>query len=253
MAGRSDMSIAVDSLRADRDALLEICSGLTDADWQAESGCAGWTVQDVVAHMGALWWSVVDPGQLPDTGDAPTEQAQDIIVEARRSWSSQQVIDDYTEISVKALDLATELETQDFELDLGSFGKYHISVLPNAFAFDHYTHIRADLFAPRGPLKGNPPPSDELRLQPTLNWIEAALPQHSADAVAKLPGAVEIRATGTAARVITAGDGPTVAVIESDAASLVRWITQRGAWEDLGVRASGDSMALAIARSFKVY
>ena len=246
-------SQAVESLRADRDVLLEICAGLTDAEWKAESGCAGWTVQDVVAHMGGVWWTVVDPSQLPDTGDAPTERAQDIIVESRRSWTPQQVVDDYTEVSAKALDMAADLETQDFELDLGAFGKYHISVLPNAFAFDHYTHIRADLFAPRGPLTGTPPPSDELRLGPTLTWIEAALPQHNAEAVAKLPGTVEISATGVAARVITAGNGPVVATVESESPTLVRWITQRGAWEDLGVKATGDEQALAIARTFKVY
>lgn len=231
-------SAAVESLRADREALLEICAGLTDAQWKAESGCAGWTVHDVVAHMGGLWWTIVDPSQLPDTGDAPTEQAQEIIVESRRSWTPQQVVDDYTEVSVKALEAAVDLESQDFEMDLGSFGTYHISVLPNAFAFDHYTHIRADLFAPRGPLTGTPPPSDELHLRPTLDWIAAALPQHSADAVAKLPGGVEISATGVAARVIVAGDGPVVAAVESDAPSLVRWITQRGTLG--GPRRPGD-------------
>jgi uncharacterized protein (TIGR03083 family) len=247
------MSAALESLRADRDALLEICAGLTDEQWRAESGCAGWSVQDVVAHMGGLWWTVVDPTQLPDTGDAPTEQAQDIIVESRRSWTPEQVVTDYTDVSLRALEVAAELETQDFELDLGAFGKYHMSVLPNAFAFDHYTHIRADLFAPRGPLTTTPPPSDELRLGPTLDWIEAALPQQSATAIAQLPGAVEIVTTGVAARTITAGEGSVVATVESDGPSLVRWITQRGAWEDVGVKATGDQGALQVARTFKVY
>jgi hypothetical protein len=39
----------------------------------------------------------------------------------------------------------------------------------------------------------------------------------------------------------------------SDGPSLVRWITQRGAWEDLGVKATGDEGALQIARRFKVF
>jgi uncharacterized protein (TIGR03083 family) len=244
---------AVESLRADREALLQICAGLAEDQWRAPSGCAGWTVQDVVAHMGALWYTIIDPSALPDTGDMPTEQAQEVIVESRRSWAPQQVVDDYAEASLKALDAATGLDGQDFEMDLGSFGKYHISVLPSAFAFDHYTHIRADLFAPRGPLTGSPPPADELRLRPTLDWIEAALPQHSAEAVAKLPGAVAIVATGPGGRTIVAGDGPTVATVESDSDSLVRWITQRGGWDDLGVKGHGDEQALAVARSFKVY
>ena len=46
------MNQALAALRADRAALLEICGGLAAADWQAPSGCEGWTVQDLVAHLG---------------------------------------------------------------------------------------------------------------------------------------------------------------------------------------------------------
>ena len=244
---------AVESLQADRDELLDICQRLTDEDWRAPSGCPGWSVKDVVAHMAGLWWTLVDPSQLPDTGDAPTERAQDIIVDARRSWSPEQGLADYTDVSVKALDIAARFLDQDFEVDLGDFGRYHITELPSAFAFDHYTHIRADLFAPRGPLPGPPPPSDELRLRPTLDWIEAALPHHNAAAVTRLSGAVEIVASGPAARVIVAGGGLPVARVESDSETLVRWITQRGTWEQLPVHADGDEAALRIARTLKVY
>ena len=244
---------ATEALRADREALLAICAGLQDADWKTESGCAGWTVQDVVAHMGSLYWLMVDPSQLPDTSGMPTERAQDACVESRRSWSADRVLEDYATVSLTALERTADLEQQDFVLPLGDLGTYPASLLPNAYAFDHYTHIRADLFAPRGPLTADLPPSDELRVAPTLDWIEAALPQQSADAVAKLPGAVELSVTGTSARVITAGTGDVVATIESDALSLVRWVTQRGAWEDLDVRTSGDEQALAVARTFKVF
>jgi hypothetical protein len=33
----------------------------------------------------------------------------------------------------------------------------------------------------------------------------------------------------------------------------VRWATQRGSWEDLGVTSSGDEAALAAARRLKVF
>jgi len=56
-----------------------------------------------------------------------------------------------------------------------------------------------------------------------------------------------------AARTIVAGEGSPVATVESDAPSLVRWITQRGSWEELGVKTTGDETALAVARNFKVY
>ena len=127
---------AIDALRADRSALLDICAGLSDSDWTAPSGCAGWRVQDVVAHMGALYWLVVDSSALPDTTGLQTEEAQDRYVEARRSWSANQVVDDYEAVSGKALDALQDLEGQDFELPLGDLGTYPASVLPNAYTFD---------------------------------------------------------------------------------------------------------------------
>ena len=244
---------AADALRADRADLLDICAGLSDAEWKAESGCAGWSVQDVVAHMGALYWLMVDGSTLPDTSGLPTERAQDVIVEARRSWSSAQVLEDYANVSKQAIDMCASLEEQDFELALGDLGTYPASVVPNAYAFDHYTHIRADLFAPRGPLTAALPASDERRLVPALDWIAAVLPQQNASLVASLPGAVELVVTGVAARVIKVGDGDVVATVESDAPSLVRWASQRGSWDDLGVKASGDEAALATARQLKVF
>src|ERR1039457_4578432 len=212
---------AIEALRADREALLAIGARLSDDDWRAGRGCPGWSVQDVVAHMGTLFWAVVDPAALPDTTGLATEPAQDVCVEARRSWTAADVLTDYESVSTEALERLAALERQDFELALGDLGTYPAFVLPNAFSFDHYTHIRADLFAPRrpltdqpppsdnlrpkphldstraplaprGPLTDQPPPSDELRLTPALDWIEAALPQQNAGPFGSLTGTIEI-------------------------------------------------------------
>ena len=58
---------AMGALRADRDAILELGTGLTEAGWAAASGCPGWSAKDVVAHLGALLRLVIDPSSLPDT------------------------------------------------------------------------------------------------------------------------------------------------------------------------------------------
>jgi uncharacterized protein (TIGR03083 family) len=244
---------AIDALRADRDELLAICERLSDADWKTESGCAGWSVQDVVAHMATLYWVVVDPSTLPDTTGVPTERAQDVNVESRRSWSADRVVEDYATVSAQAIDAMAAFEGQDFEVPLGDLGTYPAGVLPNAFSFDHYLHIRADLFEPRGPLTGPVPPSDELRLAPAMEWIEAALPQQNAELVSSLPGAVALVTTGPAARRVVVGAGPVVAEVSSDTAAFVRWVTQRGDWDDLGVTASGDPATLAAVRKLKVF
>ena len=94
------MNQALEAVRADRAALLEICGGLTAADWQAPSGCEGWSVQDLVAHLGALFWVVVDPGKLPPTPTGmPTEQAQELLVRSRRELTAEAVLADYAEVS----------------------------------------------------------------------------------------------------------------------------------------------------------
>jgi uncharacterized protein (TIGR03083 family) len=243
-------SDAVAALRADRLALLEICAGLTPADWEAESGCPGWSVRDLVAHLGVTCWSVVDLSRLPYVKDLPVEEAQDALVRSRRDLDAARVIADYEAVSEQAATRLAGLATMDMPLPLGGLGTYPASVLPTAFAFDHYTHIRADLFGPRGPLPGSPPPSDELRLVPTLDWIEAALPQQNRDA---LPAAtLELRITGIGARTIHFGTGQPWATITSDGPSFVRWITQRASWADLSVKTDGDAAALCVASMLKV-
>ena len=244
-------SDAVEAVRADRAALLEICGTLTAEDWRAESGCPGWSVQDLIAHLGTLFWSLVDPTQVADTSGLPTERAQAACVESRREWDAAKVLADYEEVSTVALERLADLTALDIEVPLGDLGTYPASVLPCAFSFDHYTHIRADLFGPRGPLAGPPPPSDELRIGPALDWIEAALPQQNASAA--VIGSFEVQILGTGARTITFGSGQAMATISSDAWSFVRWVTQRGGWAELGVQAAGDEAALSAARKLKVF
>jgi uncharacterized protein (TIGR03083 family) len=226
---------------------------LHDADWKLDSGCPGWSVQDVVAHLGAGFWVMVDPSTLPSTEGLSTEPAQEVYVEARRSWSADRVVDDYRTVSATAIEQLTALDGQDFEVPLGDLGTYPISLIANAFAFDHYTHIRADLFEPRGPLTGPPPPSDEVGLSATLEWIAAALPQQNREVIASLGGVIEVRLEGPASRLLTIGSGEQVASISGTVPTFVRWVTGRGDWNELGLTPSGDRGALALARQVHVF
>jgi uncharacterized protein (TIGR03083 family) len=248
-------SNAIEAVRADRAALIEICGGLTAADWKAESGCPGWSVQDVVAHIAVTFWQLQDPSQLPGIGTGlPIERANDAYVESRRSWDPAKVLADYEDVSIDALDHMGTLVTLDLQVPIEGLGTYPASVLPSAWAFDHYTHIRADLFGPRGPLAGPPPPGDELRIGATLDWIEAALPQQNPQAATACE--LDLQIQGAGARTITfgaSGGTPKATVLSPDAMSFVRWITQRGAWDDLGVQAAGDEAAVALASELRVF
>jgi uncharacterized protein (TIGR03083 family) len=244
---------AIAALEADRAALLGICRGLAESDFSAESGCAGWSVKDVVAHMGALFQIAVDPAALPDTTGLPTERAQDVLVESRRAWSAEQVVADYAAVSEEALGRLAGLDGLDMQLSLGDLGTYPAHVLPSAYAFDHYTHIRADLFAPRGPLTGPPPPSDEMRLAPALDWVEAALAQQNPAAMDALQGALDLVVRGPGARTIRLGSGEVTARITSDTSAFILWITARAGWDEVGADSEGDDGQLAAARSLHVF
>jgi uncharacterized protein (TIGR03083 family) len=246
----TDLS-ALDTIRADGDALLTIGAGLTQEQWGAPSGCPGWRVQDVVTHMANLFWLLADPAKLPDLGGLPTEQAQEIAVQARRGMPGADALADYGHARQPGLEKLAELAALDLEIPLGDLGTYPAALLPAAYSFDHYTHIRADLFPPRGPLTGTQPPSDEGRLGPVLDWIEAALPQQNPAAAAACT--LELEVTGAGARSIRFGAGLPKATVQSDGPALVCWVTQRGSWAELSVRADGDDAALATAQTLKVF
>jgi uncharacterized protein (TIGR03083 family) len=251
MPGNIAMPTALETVRADGAALLDIGAVLTDQQWQAPSGCQGWRVQDVVTHLANLFWLLVDPAKLPALDGLPTEQAQEAAVQARRGMSGAAALADYKEAAGPALEQLAQLETLDIQVPLGDLGTYPAALLPAAYSFDHFTHIRADLFEPRGPLTSAEPPSDPARLAPVLDWIEAALPQQNQ--AAALACSLQLEVTGAGARSISFGSGQPTATVRSDGPSLVRWVTQRGSWAELGVQATGDAVALATARTLKVF
>ena len=243
---------AIKAIEEDRKALLELCQRMDDAVWTKASGCPGWSVQDLLSHMACSFWLAVDPSALPDPAGLPAERAADLYVESRRSMTPEELVADYESVSLKGLEVLAALEGQDFEVPLGDVGTYPASAIPATFAFEEYIHIRFDLFAPDGPLQGDPPPSDELRLAPTLDWIEVSLPQQNSSLLEKLDSAVEIRLDGLCGRTLRVGSGDVVARITSDSQAFVRWVTQRGNWDDLGVQADGDAPALEIIRQLRV-
>ncbi len=250
---------AVAAVEAEQAVLVDLLAALPPDAWTAPSGCPGWTVKDLVAHLGALFWRMVDPSRLPDNRGFPTEQAQDRDVASRAAWSPDHIVTDYVEAAGRVLPVLERLRDVDDPVPLGDLGTFPASMLACGYAFDHYTHIRADLLAPRGPLDVPAPPSDELRMGPTIAWILAALPQQCAMALTGLAGPVEFLLTGPGGGLfvllpsgaIVSGDDArvdTVASICCSTADLVWWSTRRASWSDVEVHTAGDPATLALLR-----
>lgn len=247
------MSATLEAIAEERRVALALCSQIPDSMWAKNSGCPGWSVQDLVSHMACSFWLAVDPATLPDPGGLPAERAADLYVESRRAMTPKEVVADYESVSARGLEVFASIEGQDVEIPIGDVGTYPASVVPTAFVFEAFIHLRYDLFPPDGPLPGDPPPVDELRLAPTLDWIEAALPQQNTQSLNNLRGGVEVRLEGLCARTLHIGGQTQVAArIISDSAAFVRWVTQRGTWESLDVRADGDPSTLDIIRRLRV-
>ena len=77
----------------------EVVGSLTPDEWARPSRCAGWSVQDLVAHTGSNFRVLVEP---PDpSAPAPqvktAEELQDLLVVQRRGWSSAEVAAEFLE------------------------------------------------------------------------------------------------------------------------------------------------------------
>lgn len=248
------MSATLDAIAEERATVLNVCSQMPDSMWAKDSGCPGWSVQDLVSHMACSYWLAVDPSTLPDPGRLPAERAADLYVESRRSMTPAEVVADYESVSSRGLEVLAAVAGQDIDIPIGDVGTYPAAVVPTTFVFESFIHLRYDLFAPDGPLQSDPPPVDELRLGPTLDWIEAALPQQNTQLLNDLRVGAEILLDGLCARTLRLGAQADVAArITSGSEAFVRWVTQRGAWESLGVQAEGDPSALEIIRQFRVF
>jgi hypothetical protein len=135
----------------------------------------------------------------------------------------------------------------------GSALAHKASVVPTAYSFDHYVHIRMDLFEPRGPLAGPPPPSDDKRLDPALDWIAAALPRQSAEVLGGLDGSIEFVLTGPGARTLTAGSGETLGRVTIDSPAFVRAVTQRANWDGARIEAASSGLSAAVLGLLRVF
>jgi uncharacterized protein (TIGR03083 family) len=234
---------AVNALRADHAALGSLAETFTAEDWNAPSACEGWAVRDVLGHMTQLWRQVVDPASLPP-GDpsGSSERTQDRWVEALRDQPVGELLADYRTLGEQALVGLEGLQGVEDTMDLGDLGTHPMHLIANAFAFDHYTHIRVDLLAPGGPLDRPAPPVTEDHLAAAADWILAGIPQMSPEAAVE---PIDLELTGAGGRTARVGpaEGDAVATVTSSIPDLVLWSTGRRPWRDLDVKVTGDEDA----------
>ncbi|MEW1963708.1 maleylpyruvate isomerase family mycothiol-dependent enzyme [Microbacterium sp. NPDC077644] len=248
---------SVAGLRASVGDVVALVETLTPDEWKLPSACAGWRVQDLVVHLTQgieFGLRELNPDRLSLADDI--EQLNEIVVSARRDWSSQQVRDAFLTSAGPGLEALVDLVDPprcDEEYSMGSAGRHRLAVIPAAVCFDFTVHLHYDLRQPRGPLARPGYELDAVRLGPTLDWMFAGLNAMSGPAVAHaLSAPITLALDGPGARSITfsVGSDPDRPVTQSGVASatvvssttrdFVGWSTRRRPWEG-AVSIDGDA------------
>lgn len=252
---------AVASVRRSIDEVKKVLLSLTAEEWALSSGCDGWTVRQLVAHMSSNYAEIVQPSPPPEEPlDLPAERMMDLLVDARADWSDQQILDEYLGSCDGALAAFTAMQEEPIAsaiIPLADLGHYPTHQLADAFAFDHYCHLRIDLLAPHGPINRQVAPADDALLGPAVGWMLTGLPKMQPGLHEDLTGVIRLVLTGAGGGtwdirrdgndiVVKEPQGEADAVVTSSAHDFVIWGTVRAPWRDL-CQVDGDR---AIAAQF---
>jgi uncharacterized protein (TIGR03083 family) len=242
------------------DQVSELIESLTPQEWQQPSGCVGWRVQDVIAHLGGGAHQTVEPPNVDEgaTIAGTAEQQMEAMVLARRTQTSEEIKQEYLDYAARSVDWMAGLQSEPVAstpvpiLDLGT---YPIHIFPDVVAFDHYCHLHVDVLAPFGPIDRTVPPVENEVLRPAIGWMLLGLPQMQGRDldVLQRPLALELTGPGGGRWVLSpalsdAGiqvresDEACPASVRSSAADFVRWATGRAPWRQLA-NLSGDVTA----------
>jgi uncharacterized protein (TIGR03083 family) len=239
----------------------QVLTSLTDDEWLLPSGCEGWTVKDLVAHMSSNFKEVVEPTPPPpEPIDLPAERLMDLLVEPRKDWTSAQICEEYLDYCDGAVAVLTALQDEPLAstvIPLADLGHYPMNQLADAFAFDHYCHLRVDLLKPTGPIARDVPAADDVLVAPAVGWMLTGIPQMQPGLEESLRGTIRLTLTGAGGgswRIIREGAGITVVsdqgpadvTVTSGAHDFVLWGTKRISWRD-ACTVEGDA---AVAESF---
>ena len=75
--------------------MIDFCRPLTEGQWASPSRCAGWSVQDVVAHMAAACHRTFTPWVVKMMRSSSIERTNDADVAERRARPAGDVFGEY--------------------------------------------------------------------------------------------------------------------------------------------------------------
>tara|TARA_B100000029_G_scaffold467429_1_gene503674 strand:- start:951 stop:1757 length:807 start_codon:yes stop_codon:yes gene_type:complete len=265
-------SQAVEALKKIHVQVEAVIQKMEDDDWQRESLCEGWRVQEVFAHMSSNMKEAINPTPPPETEQEPlkAEEAMEALVAPRREWTAQDLLAEYNEYFDVWIEWMTSLQqepTSSTMVPLADLGTYPLHMMANAFAFDHYCHLYVDILAPEGPLSIKAEPGGDDMLRPGIEWMIAGMPQMQADelaAVVTQPLELELTGPGggTWTLIPATDDGVievppranlgSVATVTSTAHNFISWGTKRSDWRKTCAIDGDDAYATQVLDTLNI-
>lgn len=230
--------------------MLAFCASLGPADWRMDSRAQGWSITDVVAHLGSGCHALFTPGVFAIMRADDIEQANERLVDARRDRTPAQALGEYRRWS-RAFEATIPVMVRNplgrVELPLAELGRFPMRVLPSALIFDQHIHLRHDMI----PVLGRAvPDTDANRMAAVLEWMTAVLANQL---LAARPGWLDrplaLTLTGPGGgswcieppgSVIPGPAESAAAQITAAAIEFPEWGTRRADWRDRDVRIAGD-------------
>ena len=262
---------AVDALRIIHGHMRTVFTGLSPDDWGKPSACEGWSVKDVLAHVTSNQKEFVDPTSAPaEPMPAMTaEQAMEALVAPRKEWAPAELLAEYelfTDAWFGVLDFMQQAPQSETPTPLADLGTYPMHTVANAFAFDHYCHLRVDLLQPTGPLHAEIGDATDAEVRPGIDWMLMGIPQMQPF---ELPPVVTqplgLRLTGVGGgewTLLPATNGGSLTVVDdigevaasvtSSAHDFVRWGTKRCNWRECGTLTGDEPYATLVLDTLNI-
>ena len=230
--------------------MLRLCRDLDDAEWHKPSAAAGWSVKDVVAHMGSVCHEQFGPGVMKILRSTAIERTNDEFVNDRSGLTPAQTVAEYEKWTARAINLlrwTSRTPLGRLRIPVGELGRFPAAQMVGALVFDTHIHLRHDIT----PVLDRPAPgTDDNRMAVITDWMMAVLSnQLGFDRPDWRDRAVTVTLTGPGGGSWTFGPNGAIqpgrksgaaAEITGISVEFPEWGTKRIDWRDRDVAVGGD-------------
>ncbi|MEP7191339.1 MAG: maleylpyruvate isomerase N-terminal domain-containing protein [Actinomycetota bacterium] len=239
------------ALRTESVVMIEFANSLNASQWKAPSKAAGWSIADMVAHIGSTAHNMYTPAGIQAARQPSLEVVNEDPVQVRRAWNRQQVMAEFksaTRTSARMLAFMRHTPMRALPMRLNELGSFPMVLLVGgALVFDLHTHLRHDM-APALDIQA--PPTDANRMRAVLDWMTAVLSNQTAQAPASgIDAGLTLTLSGPGGNtwwidnhgLAAPGSHNPAARITAPAITFPDWGTQRSSWRDADVEITGNT------------